>query len=209
VLTGFKWIAAKMKEFDDTGSAAFIFGGEESYGYLPVPFVRDKDAVSSCYFFAEMADWLNNKNMTMSGFLDEIYILYGLFLEDLYSLTLKGIEGTEKIKLIMDRFRKAPPAEFSAIPVDRIADIGRLVIKNLKTGTEEKIGDIPDSNVIQFFLADGSKITMRPSGTEPKIKFYFSVRESVSRETLSAAKSKISIKLEALKQDFLKKINAV
>jgi phosphoglucomutase len=209
VLTGFKWIAAKMKEFDDTGKAAFIFGGEESYGYLPVPFVRDKDAVSSCYFFAEMADWLQNKNMTLSGFLDEIYLSFGLFLEDLYSLTLKGIEGTEKIKLIMDRFREAPPSEFSAIPVDRIADIGSLVMKNLKTGSEEKITGIPGSNVLQFFLADGSKITMRPSGTEPKIKFYFSVRESVSRETMSAAKSKISFRLEALKQDLLKKISAV
>ena len=209
VLTGFKWIAAKMKEFDESGKASFIFGGEESYGYLPVPFVRDKDAVSSCYFFAEMADWLKNKNMTLSEFLDEIYASYGLFLEDLYSLTLKGIEGTEKIRLIMDRFRETPPAEFSSIRVDRLADIGNLVIKNLSSGKEEKIEGIPASNVLQFFLADGSKITMRPSGTEPKIKFYFSVRESVSRETLSSAKSAISIKLEALKQDLLKKINAV
>jgi phosphoglucomutase len=209
VLTGFKWIAAKMKEFDDTGKSSFIFGGEESYGYLPVPFVRDKDAVSSCYFFAEMADWLKSRNMTLSEFLDEIYASYGLFLEDLYSLTLKGIEGTEKIRLIMDRFRKTPPSEFSSIPVDRFADIGNLVMKNLGTGVEEKISGIPSSNVLQFFLADGSKITMRPSGTEPKIKFYFSVRESASRETLSSAKSRISGKLAGLKHDLLKKIDAV
>ena len=209
VLTGFKWIAAKMKEFDDTGKSTFIFGGEESYGYLPVPFVRDKDAVSSCYFFAEMADWLKSKNMTLSGFLDEIYTSYGLFLEDLYSLTLKGLEGTEKIRLIMDRFRKTPPAEFSSIPVDRLADIENLVMKNLKTGAEEKIADIPSSNVLQFFLSDGSKITMRPSGTEPKIKFYFSVRESATPETLSSAKSRISGKLEGLKRDLLKKIDSV
>jgi phosphoglucomutase len=208
VLTGFKWIASKMKEFDDTGSATFIFGGEESYGYLPVPFVRDKDAVSSCYFFAEMADWLKSKNMTLSGFLDEIYVSYGLFLEDLYSLTLKGIEGTGKIKIIMERLRKTPPVEFSSIPVERVADMGSLVMKNLKTGIDEKITGIPGSNVLQFFLADGSKITIRPSGTEPKIKFYFSMRETVSRDTIPAAKSQIKTRLEALKDDLLKKISA-
>jgi phosphoglucomutase len=209
VLTGFKWIAAKMKEFDETGSATFIFGGEESYGYLPVPFVRDKDAVSSCYFFAEMADWLKSKNMTLSEFLDEIYASYGLFTEDLHSLTLKGMEGVEKIKSIMDRFRKTPPTEFSSIPVERIADMGSLVMKNIKTGGEIKISGIPASNVLKFFLADGSIITMRPSGTEPKIKFYFSVRESATRETLSSAKSRISGKIEGLKNDLLKRIDAV
>ena len=138
VLTGFKWIALKMKEFDDSGSATFIFGGEESYGYLPVPFVRDKDAVSSCYFFAEMTDWLASKNMTLAGFLDEIYATYGLYLEDLHSLTLKGIEGTEKIRIIMERFRTAPPAEFSSIRVDSVADIKNLSIKKMAGGTDRK-----------------------------------------------------------------------
>jgi phosphoglucomutase len=155
-----------------------------------------------------MADWLKSKNMTLSGFLDEIYVSYGLFLEDLYSLTLKGIEGTGKITIIMDRLRKTPPVEVSSIPVERIADMGSLVMKNLKTGIDEKITGIPGSNVLQFFLADGSKITIRPSGTEPKIKFYFSIRETVSMDTIPAAKSLIKTRLEALKDDLLKKINA-
>jgi phosphoglucomutase len=209
VLTGFKWIAAKMKEFDDTGNSTFMFGGEESYGYLPVPFVRDKDAISSCYFFAEMTDWLKSKNMTLSDFLDEIYITYGLYLEDLHSLTLKGMDGTEKIKLMMDRFRKEPPADFCGIGVETIADIKNLVRKNIRKGTEEKITEIPASNVLQFFLSDGSKITMRPSGTEPKIKFYFSVCEPVDGKNLSAGMIEVRKKLDALKADLLKKVDAV
>ncbi len=209
VLTGFKWIALKMKEFDDTGSSKFVFGGEESYGYLPVPFVRDKDAVSSCYFFAEMADWLASKNMTLSGFLDEIYLTYGLYLEDLHTITLKGIEGNERIRLIMERFRSAPPSEFSSIPVERFDDIQGLTTRDMARGTVETIAGLPPSNVLQFFLADGSKVTMRPSGTEPKIKFYFSVKERVDRASLNDGKSRARKKLEAIKNDLLDKIHAV
>jgi phosphoglucomutase len=209
VLTGFKWIAAKMKEFDDTGSSTFMFGGEESYGYLPVPFVRDKDAISSCYFFAEMTDWLKAKGMSLSDFLDEIYVKYGLYLEDLHSLTLKGMDGTEKIKLMMDRFRSEPPADFCGIKVKTVADIKNLVRKDIGQGTEEKITEVPSSNVLQFFLADGSKITMRPSGTEPKIKFYFSVCEPVDGKTLDGGMGEVRKKLDALKADLLKKVNAV
>lgn len=203
VLTGFKWIAAKMKEFDDSGSATFMFGGEESYGYLPVPFVRDKDAVSSCYFFAEMTDWLKGRNMTLSAFLDEIYCSYGLYLEDLASLTLKGKEGTEKIKGLMENFRQTPPPAFASIPVESVADIKNLVMKDIKTGSVEPIRGLPGSDVIQFFLTDGSKITMRPSGTEPKIKFYFSVRGEADAKTLAEGKKKVREKLEALKKDLL------
>ncbi|MBN1498051.1 MAG: phospho-sugar mutase [Spirochaetes bacterium] len=209
VLTGFKWIAAKMKEFDDTGSARFIFGGEESYGYLPVSFVRDKDAVSSCYFFAEMADWLAGRNMTLAGFLDEIYTTFGLYVEDLHSLTLKGMEGTERIRLIMDRFRTAPPAEFSSIKVARIADIQDGTIRDITTGKVDSLEGLPPSNVLQFFLDDGSKITMRPSGTEPKIKFYFSVKEPVDRESFAGGKDRARGRIEAIKKDLLKKIDAV
>ena len=209
VLTGFKWIAAKMKEFDDSGSSTFMFGGEESYGYLPVPFVRDKDAISSCYFFAEMTDWLKSKGMALSDFLDEIYMKYGVYLEDLHSLTFKGVEGTEKIKAIMERFRMEPPSDFCGIAIDTVADIKNLVRKNVKSGAEEKIIDIPSSNVLQFFLSDGSKITMRPSGTEPKIKFYFSVCEPASGRGLADGKSAVRKKLDTLKSDLLKKIEAV
>ncbi len=203
VLTGFKYIASKMKDFDDTGSATFMFGGEESYGYLPVRFVRDKDAVSSCYFFAEMADWLKSRNMTLYGFLDGIYGTYGLYLEDLASLTLKGIEGTEKIKNLMEQFRKTPPVAFSSIPVVTMSDLENLVIKNLENGSDEKIIGLPASNVLQFFLADGSKITMRPSGTEPKIKFYFSVREDTDKQNLAEGKRRVREKLDAFKKDLM------
>ncbi len=209
VLTGFKWIAAKMKEFDDSGSATFMFGGEESYGYLPVPFVRDKDAISSCYFFAEMTDWLKSKKKTLSQFLDEIYETYGIYLEDLHSLTLKGMEGTEKIKVMMDRFRMTPPADFCGITVEAVSDIKNLVRKNIKSGIEEKITEIPSSNVLQFFLSDGSKITMRPSGTEPKIKFYFSVFEPAGSRGLAEGKSAVRKKLDALKAELLKKIGSL
>ncbi|TFH43577.1 MAG: phospho-sugar mutase [Chrysiogenales bacterium] len=208
VLTGFKWIAAKMQEFDRTGEARFIFGGEESYGYLPVPFVRDKDSVSSCYFFAEMTDWLSSKNMTLSGFLDEIYIAYALYREGLHSMTLRGKEGEEKIAMIMEHFRSNPPAEIAGIPVRSMNDIERRVNKDILTGRETHLSDLPASNVIQFFLSDGSKVTMRPSGTEPKIKFYFSVREAVDRESIEAMKMNIGDKLDAIRNDVLKKVEA-
>jgi phosphoglucomutase len=198
-----------MLEFEKEGEASFIFGGEESFGYLPVDFVRDKDAVSSCYFFAEMTDWLLGKNMSLGEFLDEIYVKYGLYLEDLYSLTLKGIEGSRKIVAIMENFRKFPPSEFCGIKVVGVQDIKNLVTKNLIAGTEETITYLPSSNVLQFILYDGSKITMRPSGTEPKIKFYFSVRESVDGGTISEGKIIIKKKLETLKQDLLRHIQAV
>lgn len=204
VLTGFKWIAAKMKEYDESGECSFVFGGEESYGYLPVNFVRDKDAVSSCYFFAEMADWLRKKNMTLQDFLDEIYSKYGLYLEGLHSLTLKGIEGSEKIKAIMEDLRKTPPASFAGIDVLKVADMSSLKTIDVKSSEEKPITDLPSSNVLQFFLSDGSKITMRPSGTEPKIKFYFSVKEKVSKDTLKQGKVKAETKIECLKKALLK-----
>ncbi|MCP4132487.1 MAG: phospho-sugar mutase [bacterium] len=197
VLTGFKWIAAKMGEFDQTGDNTFIFGGEESYGYLPIDFVRDKDAVSSCYFFAEMTDWLFNKGQTLGDFLDEIYCRYHLYLEDLHSLTLKGVEGKEHIKTIMKEFRSSPPKEFIGIPVLSTVDYD---------SPESKL---PASNVLQFFLEDGSKITMRPSGTEPKIKFYFSIKEKVSKENIEEKKKELHSRLEDLKKDLLQKVGEV
>jgi phosphoglucomutase len=209
VLTGFKWIASKMKEFEERKDATFMFGGEESYGYLPVDFVRDKDSVSSCYFFAEMADWLKGKGMGLRDFLDEIYLRYGLYQEDLHSLTLTGAEGSKKIDEIMDRFRNSPPLEFRGIKVVGILDIENLLTKNLVAGTEEKITYLPSSNVLQFILSDGSKITMRPSGTEPKIKFYFSVKEKVEGNALPDRKASIRKKLDSLRKDFLEKVQAV
>ena len=208
VLTGFKWIAEKLKQYDETNDRTFIFGGEESYGYLPVNFVRDKDAVSSCYFFTEMADWLYGKGITLYDFLNEIYLKYKFYLEDLYSLTLKGQDGMEKINEIMKEFRLNAPAEFSGIDIVKIADIEMLMEKDLISGSEKSI-NLPKSNVLQFFLIDGSKITMRPSGTEPKIKFYFSVNEKVHKDNIDDTKLKLKEKIELLKKDLIAKVEKI
>jgi phosphoglucomutase len=209
VLTGFKWIASRMRDYDSSGESSFIFGGEESYGYLPVDFVRDKDAISSCYFFAEMADWLMENGRTLNEFLNEIYLEFGLYLEDLHSLTLKGKEGMEKIKKIMEAFRNNPPEAFAGIAVIRIDDIQGLKRIDPESGEEEAIDGLPRSNVLQFFLGDKTKITMRPSGTEPKIKFYFSVNEKADKKNLTDVRSGLENKIDALKRDLLEKVNSI
>ena len=208
VLTGFKWIGLKMKEYETKKSGTFIFGGEESYGYLPVTFVRDKDAVSACYFFCEMADWLASKGKTLADFLDEIYIRYSLYLEDLASVTLKGQDGMAQIAKIMTTFRTNPPKEFAGVAVDHVDDIKNLVRIDA-AGKSTAIEGLPKSDVIQFFLKDGAKITMRPSGTEPKIKFYFSVCGKVTKETLAGEKKKIAEKIAAYRKDMIEKIEKI
>ncbi|MCX7678240.1 MAG: phospho-sugar mutase [Spirochaetes bacterium] len=208
VLTGFKWIAMKIKELEAKGEQ-FIFGGEESYGYLPVDFVRDKDAISACYFFAEMTDYLKTQGRTLSDFLDEIYTAHHLYLEDLHSLTLKGIEGMEQIRRIMDAFRNNPPSEFANIKVIAAHDIKNLIAKDLIGGTEKAIAHLPKSDVLQFFLEDGSKITMRPSGTEPKIKFYFSVKDKANKNNMEQQKKSLQLKIERYKDSLLEKISRI
>ncbi len=209
VLTGFKWIAMKMKEYDNSGNNSFIFGGEESYGYLPVDFVRDKDAVSACYFFAEMTDWLRQKGANLYDFLNEIYIKYKLYKEDLHSLTLKGIDGMEQIKKIMDEFRNNPPLKFADFDVSRISDIECLKTTEIQSGENKTIQGLPKSNVLQFFLKDGTKITMRPSGTEPKIKFYFSVNEKVDKTNIEDTKIELKQKIELFKKDIVSKVDHI
>jgi phosphoglucomutase len=209
VLTGFKWIAAMMDVYEAKKGYHFIFAGEESYGYLPVDFVRDKDAVSSVYFMAEMTSWLKEQGLKLIDFLDQIYLKYGLYLEDLHSLTLKGFEGQETIKKIMKNFRSDPPQKIGDKKIDKIFDYKSLIIKNFLATTkrEEPLKDIPASNVLQFFLEDGSKITMRPSGTEPKVKFYFSVNQSTSPESIERDKKDLEKYLQDLKESFLEEIN--
>ena len=191
VLTGFKWIADKMKTYDETASYTFLFGGEESYGYLPVPFVRDKDAIASCCFFADMADWLKKRNMSLNDFLDEVYIKFGCYIEDLHSMTLKGIDGIERIQKMMKAFRDRPPADFSGI---RVTDM-----KDYKNGHY----GLPSSDVVQFKLEDGSLITMRPSGTEPKIKFYISVNKKATKEDLAMVKDSLRTQIAELKESLV------
>jgi len=209
VLTGFKWIASKMDEFENTGESKFVFGGEESFGYLPVDFVRDKDAVSSVYFFIEMTSWLKKKGMTPADFLDEIYLKYSLYYEELYSMTLKGMEGNERIRRIMKEFRKSPPESFADVKINKLSDYQSLTAKNMITGELSIITDLPDSNVLQFFLEDGSKITMRPSGTEPKIKFYFSVNKKVNIDNIDENRNKLKQKVKDLQKNFISQINNI
>ncbi|MFC1671001.1 phospho-sugar mutase [Spirochaetota bacterium] len=209
VLTGFKWIADKMKKYEEKGDKVFIFGGEESYGYLPVSFVRDKDSISSTYFFVEMADWLLNRGQTLQDFLFEIYNKYGYYIEDLHSLTMKGIDGIDKMKNIIHFFRNTPPENFGGIKIVKIDDILELKSTDFLKGGVSTIEDLPPSNVLQFFMEDGSKITMRPSGTEPKIKFYFSVNDKVENKNMENIKVKLHGKIKIFKNDLLNKIESI
>lgn len=173
VLTGFKWIADIIRK--NEGTKTFIAGGEESYGYMIGDFVRDKDAVSSCAMIAETAAWAASKGKTIFDILIDIYSEFGFYYETLISVVKKGMSGAEEIAKIMDRFRSAPPDMINNSKVVTIKDYDLSVSKNIIKGTEDQI-DLPKSNVLQFFLEDGSKISMRPSGTEPKIKFYFGIK---------------------------------
>jgi len=172
VLTGFKYIAEKIKEHE--GQMTFIGGGEESYGYLAGDFVRDKDAVIACCLIAEMTAFYANQGKSLYQMLLEIYHEYGFYKEDLLSLTKQGKSGAEEIAAMMVNYRNNPPKEIGGQKVVLMNDIQASIAYHLDKGTQEPIA-LPKSNVLQFFTADGSKITVRPSGTEPKIKFYFGV----------------------------------
>jgi phosphoglucomutase len=173
VLTGFKYIADIIKTLE--GKKTFIAGGEESYGYLVGDFVRDKDAISSCCMIAETAAWAADQGKTMFSLLKEIYQEYGFYKESLISVTKKGKSGAEEIKQMMQDYRNTPPAEIAEVPVAFIRDYQLQRETQFPSGQTKPIL-LPKSDVLQFFLSDGSKITVRPSGTEPKIKFYFGVK---------------------------------
>lgn len=172
VLTGFKWIAEIIRM--NEGRKVFIGGGEESYGFMIGDFVRDKDAVSACAMVAETAAWAATQGKTLYELLIDIYLEFGLYRESLISVVRKGKTGAEEIKKMMDDFRSAPPVAISGLKVVKIKDYQSSECKDLLTGKTEPVM-LPRSNVLQFFLEDGSKISVRPSGTEPKIKFYFGV----------------------------------
>ena len=177
VLTGFKYIAEIIKE--NEGKATFIGGGEESYGYLAGEFVRDKDAVMSCALIAEAAAWAKSQGKTMYELLLNIYQTYGLYKESLLSVTKKGKDGAEEIQKMMDNFRQSPPKQINGYDVVMILDYQLRKSFDKVKGTESNM-DLPKSNVLQFITKDGSKISIRPSGTEPKIKFYFGVKEKLA-----------------------------
>lgn len=180
VLTGFKNIAAIIRELE--GKETFIGGGEESYGYLVGDFVRDKDAVSAAAIFAELIAYYKTKGMSAIDLLAEIYSKFGFFKESLISVTKKGKDGAEQIQALMNGFRTNPPSQMNGIDVERIVDVKNSTITHVKSGKVENL-EMDKSNVMQFYLADGSKISARPSGTEPKIKYYFSVNSPLPSPT--------------------------
>lgn len=176
VLTGFKFIADKIL---NNPEMTFIGGGEESYGFLIGDFVRDKDANSACFMIAEIAAWAAEQNKTLYQILKEIYKEFGFYKEGLLSLTKKGISGSEEIKNMMHKFRNEPPKEILGSRIVEIKDYKSSICKDLNSGTETTI-NLPKSDVLQFFTEDGTKISIRPSGTEPKIKFYFGIKTKLN-----------------------------
>lgn len=188
VLTGFKWIAELIKEKE--GLEDYIIGGEESYGLLVGPKLRDKDAVSAVAILSEMAAYEKDKGRSLFEKLVDLYVQYGFYKEHLISITKKGMRGQEEIAEMMQAYRDNTPKSINGSPVVQLLDYELRKGKNPQTGEEWEI-KLPKSNVLQFILADGSKISARPSGTEPKIKFYFSVNTTLDKaseyDTVSAA----------------------
>jgi phosphoglucomutase len=177
VLTGFKWIAELIKEKEETEN--YVIGGEESYGLMIGSKLRDKDAVSAVALLCEMAAYEKDKGRGLYDKLIELYVQYGYYKESLISITKKGMNGQKEIADMMSVYRKNPPATINGSAVVQLLDYELRTGKNLHTGDSWTI-QLPKSNVLQFILADGSKISARPSGTEPKIKFYFSVHDRLA-----------------------------
>ncbi|MEO7988858.1 MAG: phospho-sugar mutase [Chryseolinea sp.] len=200
-LTGFKYIAELMGQFD--GKKRFIAAGEESYGYMAGDFVRDKDAVSACAFFAAMAASATDENKSLYDWLIDMYVEFGYYKESLLNLTKKGQQGEQEIKAMMEKFRTNPPSEIIGSRVERLLDYKTLKERNLITG-KESVLNFPSSDVLQFYLEDGTKVSVRPSGTEPKIKFYISVNTKLkSREEFSSATEKLDVKISGVEKYLL------
>lgn len=200
-LTGFKYIAELMGELD--GKKKFIAAGEESYGYMVGDFVRDKDAVSACAFFAALAAAAKDEGKTMYQWLIQMYTEFSYYKEALVNLVRKGAEGEQQIKAMMEKFRNNPPVAIAGNKVTRILDYKSSEEKDPATGKTKKIG-LPQSDVLQFITADGSKISVRPSGTEPKIKFYISVSAKLgSAEGYKATSKQLDDRLKVIEKEII------
>ena len=199
VLTGFKWIAALIKEKE--GKENYIIGGEESFGLMIGDQVRDKDAISAVALLCEMAAYEKNKGRSLYAKMIDLYLQYGMYKEELVSITKKGMNGAAEIAQMMQEYRNNPPATIDGTAVTALLDYEMQLGKNLLTGESWKI-NLPKSNVLQFALSDGTKISARPSGTEPKIKFYFSVNTALdTRDGFSAAEKKCNEKIARIIQE--------
>lgn len=175
VLTGFKFIAEKIQQYEEDHSQSFVFGFEESYGYLIKPFVRDKDAIQTLVLLAEVAAYYKHQGQTLYDGLESIFARFGYYQEKTTSVTLDGIEGAEKIKTLMNKLREEAPTEFAGVKVIQTEDFQTQKKTRLVDGNVEEI-PMTKSNVLKYYLADESWIAVRPSGTEPKIKFYVGVK---------------------------------
>ena len=199
VLTGFKWIAELIKEKE--AKENYVIGGEESYGLMIGSKIRDKDAVSAVALLCEMAAYEKNKGRSLFQKLLDLYVQYGYYQEDLISITKKGRNGQQEIADMMEQFRKQPPTELAGSKVVELLDYQKQVKTDLSNGQTSPIA-LPKSNVLQFITEDGSKISARPSGTEPKIKFYFSVNTKLEAAgEFAAARERAKQKIKSIISD--------
>jgi phosphoglucomutase len=199
VLTGFKWIAELIREKE--GKENYVIGGEESFGLMIGDKIRDKDAVSAVAILCEMAAYEKEKGRTLFNKLLDLYVEYGFYKEDLISITKKGMDGQQQIAAMMESYRSNPPKVINGSDVATLLDYQLQKGKDLKSGKEWTI-QLPKSNVLQFILADGSKISARPSGTEPKIKFYFSVNTKLnSAADFDKVNKELDEKIKAIIKD--------
>jgi phosphoglucomutase len=185
-LTGFKYIAGVIREKE--GVEKFVTGGEESYGYMIGDFVRDKDGIAASAMICEMFAWLKDNHLDATAYLEQIHREYGAFQEVLISMKREGLKGREEIAAMISQFRMNPPKVVDGVDVEYVIDYKAKTKKNIISGTEEMV-NLPSSNVVQYILKDGSCITGRPSGTEPKVKFYISVRSEVGADYSTTMKS--------------------
>ncbi|MDN5200919.1 phospho-sugar mutase [Fulvivirgaceae bacterium BMA10] len=198
-LTGFKYIAALIKELE--GKQEFIGGGEESYGYMISDFVRDKDAVASCAMIAEMTAYAKDQGKSIFDMLIDMYLEFGIYQEKLISITKKGKSGSEEIQKMMHDLRNNPPKTINGSELIKTIDYKTSIEKDLISGQEKSV-DFPSSNVLQFFTEDGCKISARPSGTEPKIKFYFSVNSKLNNKNdFDTAFDQLNDKIDGIIKD--------
>lgn len=211
-LTGFKWICGLIEDYESGVKVPYkkyVCGGEESYGFLADSFVRDKDAVSACAIAAEMVESYKSQRLTCSDVLQKLFQQHGVYQESLFTITLPGKDGAESIKRMMNGMRSNPPQAIDQIQIDCILDYETSAVLKIQYGQPQKTDDItlPKSDVLQFVLVDGTKISVRPSGTEPKIKFYVSVKDAKAKgaplETVKTLSLNALTKLKRIEQEFV------
>jgi phosphoglucomutase len=199
VLTGFKFFAELIRK--NEGSKKYIGGGEESFGFLPGDYVRDKDAVASCALAAEVAAWSKSRGKSLFDLLLDIYVQFGFYKEKLINIVRKGKEGADEIKNMMTGYRNNPPEKINNSRVIKINDFEQQISSDILKGIKTPL-ELSKSDVLQFFLEDGSKISVRPSGTEPKIKYYFSVNTRIeSPDKFEETENKLDRRIEDIIKD--------